>query len=136
MTRPLTARGHVHVEAFCLMRYSCGCSHSEIIWNSRDGVTPFTAPCPSCGSPIGLTHVNFQADGYAPDHHPHKGQRVWVDMTEDRATSLALAHIVRVKKQFGMDYSNRLPSLIADFLRGGEAPDLRVQGIDYHHPEA
>jgi len=45
----LTPLGHRHVEAFCLMHYACDCGHHEVIWNSRDGVTPFTAPCPSCG---------------------------------------------------------------------------------------
>lgn len=39
-----------HAEAFCLMTYLCkGCGHREVIWNSRDGVTPFAATCPSCG---------------------------------------------------------------------------------------
>ena len=32
---------HNHKEAYMLMNYRCECGHHELIWNSRDGVTPF-----------------------------------------------------------------------------------------------
>lgn len=76
-----------HLEAFCLMRYSCvgsgtgnvvrmpGCGHSELFWNCRDGVTPFCTLCPSCGQV--LQHVSWDQDFFAPDHQPHYGQRLW-----------------------------------------------------------
>lgn len=38
-----------HKEAYLLMNYRCECGHHELIWNSRDGVTPFTLSCPNCG---------------------------------------------------------------------------------------
>lgn len=102
----LTSRGHRHGEAFCLMTYECagttrggetiagvrhlhqsqGCGHRETYWNSRDGVTPFGANCPSCGST--LQHVNWRADRYAPDHQPHFGQGVWRDGTPDEAEAV------------------------------------------------
>src|SRR5687767_14751114 len=72
-----------HKEAYCLMRYRCLCGHCETIWNSRDGVTPYSMDCPSCGSQLGLKHVNFRDDLRRLGHKPHPGQRVFVDMTEE-----------------------------------------------------
>ncbi|WP_342049919.1 MULTISPECIES: hypothetical protein [unclassified Cupriavidus] len=132
--RPLTARGHHHVEAFCLMQYACPCGHAEVMWNSRDGVTPFSLACPSCGQ-ANLHHVKFRGDVYAPKHVPHDGQRVWVAMTEERATSLAIRNVARVKRESGVDYTARVPSLVTSYWQEGQAPDLRISGIDYHHPE-
>ena len=48
----------------------------EWIWNSRDGVTPFTM--------IGkdgtrATHVDFWEDMYCPNYVPAIGTRIWVD---------------------------------------------------------
>ena len=35
-----------HAEAFCLMKYRCEkCGQAEVVWNSRDGVTPFIINC-------------------------------------------------------------------------------------------
>ena len=35
-----------HAEAYCLMKYKCEkCGKTEILWNSRDGVTPFMIKC-------------------------------------------------------------------------------------------
>ena len=133
--RPLTARGHHHLEAFCLMQYACKCGHNEIIWNSRDGVTPFAMTCPSCGE-ADLHHVNFRGDVYAPHHQPHFGQRVWIAMTEERATALATRRIAEIKKRHGDDLTDRLPWIVQDYWRNGEAPALCVQGYDYEHPEA
>lgn len=92
-------RGHIHKEAFCLMTYCCvgdapagaretervmrGCGHTERIWNSRDGVTPFMMGCPSCGG--NLQHVHWKSDRCAPDHKPHWGQGIWRDGTPDDA---------------------------------------------------
>ena len=114
------------------MQYACKCGYAEVIWNSRDGVTPFCLACPSCGRPE-LHHVNFRGDVYMPEHVPHNGQRVWVSMTEERATSLAIRNVARVKKESGVDYSERIPSLAESYWRNGEAPDMRIQGVDYEH---
>lgn len=94
-----TVHGHVHAEAFSLMQYECrprdsrfgapraGCGAVEVIWNSRDGVTPFTVGCRSCGGEA--THARWNEDVYAPDHMPALGSRMFVDLTEDRARQLA-----------------------------------------------
>lgn len=72
-----------HKEAFCLMTYQCEeCGKKETLWNSRDGVTPFIIGCSKCRGKS--QHVNFHGDRYAPDHFPVPGQRIFVDLTEDR----------------------------------------------------
>lgn len=62
-----------HKEAFCLMQYQCKhCHGTEILWNSRDGVTPFGIHCRICGG--SMLHENWQADRFTPDHTPWPGQ--------------------------------------------------------------
>lgn len=118
----LTARGHRHVEAFCLMWYACPCGHQERIWNSRDGVTPFGMQCPSCGSSE-MRHVRWQSDTYAPAHEPLPGRRQWISMTRERAERIARARIAgRVKALDDVVLEN----LTASIYHDGEAPDLIV----------
>jgi predicted nucleic acid-binding Zn-ribbon protein len=77
-----------HKEAFALMRYGCEkCGHHEIIWNSRDGVTPFCLGCPSCGE-LSLNHVQWKLDRCDPDHKLHQGQRFFRDGTPEEATDI------------------------------------------------
>ena len=86
-----------HGEGFKLMTYQCTtCGHSETIWNSRDGVTPFCIRCLACGRPD-AQHVNWKADVYAPDHVPKKGDRVFIDLPESLKRPLALRNIERMK---------------------------------------
>lgn len=122
-----TERGHQHVEAFCLMQYACReCRHSEIIWNSRDGVTPFGTACPSCGG-ASLYHVNFAMDRYAPDHKPHKGQRVWISMTLERARAFARRRVLSYKKS-GEETELIIDAVANDLYRDGTGPDLCIEG--------
>ena len=77
-----------HVEAFCLMDYQCEkCRHFETLWNSRDGVTPFAAPCRLCGK--WAQHINFKRDLYQPSFKPPKGMRVFIDLTREKAAECA-----------------------------------------------
>lgn len=86
-----------HGEAFMLMTYKCSCcGHQEIIWNSRDGVTPFGTSCPSCGR-LDLMHVSWHADTFAPEHKLHKGQRFWRDGTADEAEAIMRRRIDQAK---------------------------------------
>lgn len=79
---------HKHLEAFMLMRYRCeGCDHSEMFWNSRDGITPLGYPCPECAGD--MIHVDWDEDCYAPEHFPLTGQGVWVDMPDSLKVVLA-----------------------------------------------
>ena len=67
---------HQHAEAFWLMKYTCqDCGHEEVIWNSRDGVTPFGIRCMACGE-INMLHKG--PDRYAPNHVPTVGQYIWI----------------------------------------------------------
>lgn len=71
---------HVHREAFALMQYESAetptPSVRRLVWNSRDGVTPFGFTDPFTG--IGLTHVRWADDRYAPEHTPHPDQLVFI----------------------------------------------------------
>ena len=49
-----------HGEAFCAMSYRCENGCKEVLWNSRDGVTPFTLRCVECGGV--MEHVNWRDD--------------------------------------------------------------------------
>lgn len=122
-------RGLKHREAFCLMWYACPCGHREQYWNSRDGVTPFGTACPSCGGPT-MQHVQFGLDTFAPDHRPHLGQRVWVDMTRERAEQYARARIASARAQGHEISDDRFEPLVRSILgeHGGAAPDMRVTG--------
>jgi hypothetical protein len=91
--------GHNHGEAFMLMTYACKCGHREVIWNSRDGVTPFGLGCPSCGQPT-LQHVEWGRDVYAPNHTLHREQRFWRDGTPDEAEAIMRRRIERMKDQY------------------------------------
>lgn len=77
-----------HVEAYCLMQYRCeDCRYEETIWNSRDGVTPFTVTCDKCGGI--MQHVNWGRDCRKVNHKPGLGDRVFVDVTEDNIKEVA-----------------------------------------------
>jgi hypothetical protein len=73
-----------HAEAFKLMTYQCEKvrEHREVIWNSRNGVTPFLVGCRSCNGQ--MQHIDFQRDVYSPGHKPKPGDRIFTDLTEER----------------------------------------------------
>lgn len=133
ITQPRTPRGHLHAEAFCLMWYRCErCQHLERFWNSRDGVTPFGTQCPSCGQPT-LQHAFFGSDKYAPDHKPPVGQKVWIDMTRERAE-----HFIRKRiKAYKLQGHDALPSEadinlhVAAMFDHGTPPDMAVSGYGW-----
>lgn len=70
-----------HGEAYRLMKYVDKAGNIEWIWNSRDGVTPFIVR-----SRQGLEsqHTDWAQDPFAPDHVPNVGDRIFVDMTDER----------------------------------------------------
>lgn len=79
------AHGHQHGEAFMLMRYVCkNCGHDELIWNSRDGVTPFGVGCSKCDKGI-ANHIDWGWDAYVPNHRLRHKQRFFRDGTTDEA---------------------------------------------------
>jgi hypothetical protein len=84
----------VHGEAFCLMLYRCrNCALIEVIWNSRDGVTPFGVPCrreecnrTNMGSP--MLHVEWHLDQVMPDFTPWPGMRIFRDGSVEEARDI------------------------------------------------
>lgn len=81
---------YIHKEAFCLMLYRDTAGNEEWIWNSRDGVTPF-----SVMSRQGLEayHVDWWRDQRVPHHVPKLGDRVFIDLTIERARELRQAYV-------------------------------------------
>lgn len=74
---------YAHGEAFCLMAYiSDDGETGELIWNSRDGVTPF---CVTSRDGVEMIHTDWDKDIYAPHFRPVPGMRVFVDMDQDMA---------------------------------------------------
>lgn len=79
---------HEHAEAFMVMTYQSDDKRDdERIWNSRDGVTPFVIILRNGKQ---ARHVMWEMDSYEPEHKPEIGDRIFVDMTEERAKVLAL----------------------------------------------
>jgi hypothetical protein len=100
---PIPKDEHRHAEAFRLMRYRADHRQlEEYIWNSRDGVTPFVVTMRD-GTPG--THVDWRGDAYAPDHQPKVGERIFVDLTEERAGQLARENAERVWEPRDADVS-------------------------------
>lgn len=116
-----------HAEAFRIMTYRCSCGHSERLWNSRDGVTPFSIPCPSCKDGMGMVHVDWQNDVFCPLYRPSAGERYFADMTRERAREFAnqnadyLVSIGRIKENGRNRYAD---SLFDDFYGDGHSPDI------------
>lgn len=81
---------HRHAEAFMVMRYESETGrHSELIWNSRDGITPFCVmPRGSSERAEMMRHVDFRGDRCRPFHVPPIGSRIFVNLTIDRAREL------------------------------------------------
>lgn len=127
--RPAIAAGHEHAEAFCLMAYRTDDGEiTEILWNSRDGITPFVI---ASADGRNMTHVDWQHDRYSPDHRPTPGQRIFVTLSQERASELA-----RERVDFYWDHHEfparelfaskdaALAALTADIWFGGEAPTI------------
>ncbi len=110
--------GHVHGEAFKLMIYACKCGHREVIWNSRDGVTPFGLNCPSCGG-LSLNHVEWSRGVYAPKHTLHQDQRFWRDGTPDEAEAIMRRRIARMRDQYPLSPEDET-KLIHESREGAE----------------
>jgi len=72
-----------HAEAFALMTYKCqNCGDTEKIWNSRDGVTPFSIRCEYCLDGLKY-HINWKEDLCFPNYEPQEGMRIFVDWTKE-----------------------------------------------------
>lgn len=71
-----------HAEAFKLMKYRTeDGAEWEIIWNGRDGVTPFVIESRTGKE---MTHVDWDQDVITPvGYKPNPGTRMFVDATKE-----------------------------------------------------
>lgn len=82
----------LHSEAFCLMKYrSEDHSETEILWNSRDGVTPFVID--NRAGTKRMQHIEWEKDKRDPFHQPKAGDRIFIDLTEERAREHAIIYV-------------------------------------------
>lgn len=89
----MEGRNYNHAEAFCLMQYATeDGSERELIWNSRDGVTPMYITSRSGRE---MRHVNWRDDRCLPDYEPPDGSRLFVDMTRQHALEIARRILAR-----------------------------------------
>lgn len=116
-----------HPEAYKRMKYRCECGHHEHMWNSRDGATPFTVPCPNCKDPMGLVHVDWQEDKFLPIYIPPKGERFFVSMTKEKAREYAARNVDAAISSGLIEEKSRnskIRMLTEDYYANGEAPDI------------
>lgn len=73
-------------EAYCVMKYRDTAGNEELIWNSRNGVTPFGI---RSRQGFDAVHVDFHEDRYDPYHLVQLGERVFVTMTMEHARQIA-----------------------------------------------
>ena len=123
-----------HNEAFCLMRYgSDDGTEIEVLWNSRDGVTPFMI-----GSRLTegmLRHIDWREDKCRPDFTPHKGMRIFVNATKELVTPKLNEYVQEIwnhKEYPAKDHWDSkqecFDALLLDWLHNGEAPWIVVVG--------
>lgn len=124
---------HVHAEAFALMQYECKKCHAvELIWNSRDGVTPFGVDCRQCGGEA--MHARWSEDKYEPNYTPPLGSRMFVDLTAEAAKEHALFNAKRFWNDPALPASKdgrwlTVEAMAEDLVKGyltPGAPDLVV----------
>lgn len=123
MTTQNTSTKFNHAEAFCLMQYKCkACGLTEMLYNSRDGVTPFIIRCVCCGGEA--QHVNWSRDFRILN------LRVFVNITEERAREIAEARLshpacgVEPPVKGTPEYDKLVNSMTADIYKDGTTPDI------------
>ncbi len=91
-----------HKEAYCLMLYTSDDGFEvELLWNSRDGVTPFCIQDRT--GKISLTHGLWKADLCAPLHVPEVGHRVFIDADREKLRPIAVARAEEWLKQMACE---------------------------------
>jgi len=110
-----------HSEAFCLMKYrSDDGEEEEIIWNSRDGVTPFVL---SLRSGKTAQHVDWHEDRCVPDYVPKPGERIFIDLTPEKAEEYAKRNVKRWRRQ-GAQGVPSVREMTRSYMKDG-APDIK-----------
>ena len=122
---------YTHAEAYCLMKYvSRDGKHVEWLWNSRDGVTPFIIFDENGEE---MNHTDFFLDRYLPNYQPEAGERVFVDMTPERARERAAKHVDAHWDRLSATFNTKdeaIKELFTSTYREG-APNI-ITGEEYH----
>jgi len=119
-----------------LMLYECKvCGGREVLWNGRDGVTPFGVPCrnETCnehemGSP--MLHIAWKLDKCAPAFKPWPGMRVFRDGTLEEARAIMRRRIESAK---GTEYE-RTPAEIDEMIANIVLDDEGRSGFRRGYP--
>lgn len=120
-----------HREAYCLMRYRTDDGRTEeLIWNSRDGVTPFI-----CTHRDGrqMQHIDWASDVPSPAHTPKPGDLVFMDMTEEFAGEAAARNVERwwndpkhPMREFYASKEEAVAKMVKEYTETPGQPTLRV----------
>ena len=132
---------YLHKEAFCLMLYVCQeCGHKELLWNSRDGVTPFSLTCVKCLVPCKAYHKHWEQDRRLPDFKPEDGMRIFVDLTPERARHHAEEVVAKYweadNRPMSADYSDKQTAIklvMEGMMQNKGAPDIIIAKRDSSH---
>jgi len=113
-----------HKEAFCLMTYqSEDLTETEVLWNSRDGVTPFII---SSRNGKQMRHINWSLDRCVPDFKPPAGMRIFVNATEDLVRDELAAYVEKIFVDHGGGYwatrEEAYAALLPGWLHAGDEP--------------
>jgi hypothetical protein len=115
-----------HAEAFCLMHYQTDDGVlTEVLWNSRDGVTPFIIRSRDGRE---MKHVMWDADRCDPNFKPARGMRIFVNATEELVTPRLKEYIEKIFQQTSVRQrhwrtrEDAFKSLLPVWIRDGEAP--------------
>jgi len=82
---------YAHKGAYCTMKYQDSVTGEvEVLWNSRDGVTPF---CITSRAGNEALHIRFAEDRCEPMHVPALGDRVFADLSIQRAREMRTAYV-------------------------------------------
>ena len=133
-TEPQQA-GHTHAEAFCRMQYRDEVTGEiEWIWNSRDGVTPFSIPSRQGNE---ARHVSWHEDRYLPHFVPQVGSRIFVDMTEGRAREINQKNVERWWAENAAGIRTRYESeaaAVEALMSGWGHRWTDESGVEHFHP--
>lgn len=107
-----------HAEAYHLMKYVCGNGHSEIVWNSRDGVTPLAITCQTCRELA--YHVEWNANIYDPEYKVQIGERFFRDITFKEARKIAR----QIRTEQEVPFQSKYNSLAKEIYGNGHNPTI------------
>lgn len=124
---PETNKKYIHGEAFCLMKYQTDDgTETEMLWNSRDGVTPFMLLSKTGKQ---MKHVDWRNDKLAVDFKPPSGMRVFVNATLELVTPELNKYVDKIwddeKYPASKQWTTKqecFDALLPDWLQNGEAP--------------